>query len=724
MFKIVSKLAPLGSKRRIILKLLRNTLKNPRVYFNKLNKSNLKKLKNQLNSRDIEMLEAKINDFDEKVKNVKGIEIVVFEEKENYEKIIFDKVENPKVSIIIPVYNQWSYTYNCLKSIKENTEDITYEIIIADDISNDMTKDIKDYIENIKVIRNETNLGFLKNCNNAVKYASGEYIHFLNNDTNVQKDWLSSLVELIESNKKIGLVGSKLVYSDGTLQEAGGIIWNDGSGWNYGRMDDPEKSEYNYVREVDYISGASIMISKKLWEEIGGFDERYTPAYCEDSDLAFEVRKKGYKVMYQPFSCVVHFEGKSHGVDENSGIKHYQVLNKEKLMLKWEKEFKEQFPNAEDVFIARDRSKNKKTILVVDHYIPTFDKDAGSRTVYQYLKLFVELGYNVKFIGDNFYRDEKYIKYLQKIGIEVLYGNWYFKNWKKWILMNKRYIDICFLNRPHISEKYIDYLKENTNAKIIYYGHDLHFLREKREYELLKDEKILKSSEEIKKVELDIISKVDLSYYPSQLEINELKEINKNYNAKVLPPYMFEFKYEMKKFEGESRNNLLFVGGFNHKPNYDAMIWFLDEIFPKILDKNSKIKILIAGSNIPKEVLEKANENIVIKGFVTDEELDILYKECKIAVVPLRYGAGIKGKVVEAFYNGLPVITTDIGIEGIKNSENIVILANNSIEFVEKIIKFYDDNTYLENLSFNAQKYINENFTKEFAKKVIIEDFN
>jgi GT2 family glycosyltransferase len=120
-------------------------------------------------------------------------------------------------------------------------------------------------------VRNEKNLGFLKNCNHAASHARGKYIHFLNNDTEVKQGWLSSLVRLMESDGSIGLSGSKLVYPNGKLQEAGGIIWNDASGWNFGNRQNPEMPEFNYVKEVDYISGASMLVRKSLWEELGGF---------------------------------------------------------------------------------------------------------------------------------------------------------------------------------------------------------------------------------------------------------------------------------------------------------------------------------------------------------------------------------------------------------------------------------------------------------------------
>ena len=176
---------------------------------------------------------------------------------------------------------------------------------------------------------------------------------------------------------------------------------------------------------MDYISGAAIMIRRSLWEEIGGFDERYAPAYCEDSDLAFEVRKHGYRVVYQPKSVITHFEGVSNGTDvQGTGLKRYQVENTEKLKEKWKAELAKQSENTgnPDPFRARERSQGKKILLVVDHYVPTYDRDAGSRTTWQYIRMFLKQGYVVKFLGDNFAHEEPYTTELTQMGVEVLYG--------------------------------------------------------------------------------------------------------------------------------------------------------------------------------------------------------------------------------------------------------------------------------------------------------------
>ncbi len=638
-----------------------------------------------------------------------------------FDPIEFPVFEHPKVSIIIPVYNGWEMNYKCLRSILRNTHGVSYEVIIADDVSTDETADIKKIIKNITVVRNEKNLGFLKNCNNAAKYAKGDYIHFLNNDTQVTTGWLLSLTDLLNNHPDYGMVGSKLVYPDGRLQEAGGIIWQDASGWNFGHSQSPDAPEFNYVKEVDYISGASIMVRKKIWDALNGFDEYFSPAYCEDTDLAFQIRKQKMKVVYQPLSIVVHHEGFSHGTDAApkqglTGIKAYQKINNQKLKDKWKEELKEQFPNAEEVFWARDRSKGKKTILVVDHYVPTFDKDAGSRTTFQYLQLFVQMGMNVKFIGNNFARTEPYTTTLQQLGIEVFYGTHYALHWQNWVIENKKYFDFVLLNRPHIATKYIKFFRENTNATIFYYGHDLHFIRERNEFEITGDKKKLASSKEWKAIEYALFKESDVTLTPTLKEKQIVAEAFPQKQIEVMPAFFYE-KIAPAITNFDNRRDLLFIGGFGHPPNIDAVVWFIDAVLPEIRKSIPGIRFIVAGSNPPAKVLSYASDSVVIKGFVSDHELNMLYDRIKIAVIPLRFGAGLKGKTVEAMAKSIPIVSTSSGLEGLYDLGELIQPHDSPADLAKAIIDLYTNNKALEQQSAWLNNYANKHFTKEVAAR-------
>ena len=677
-----------------------------------INISNAKKLIHYCKTEDPERVLERIKIFLGRCESaeVQKLNLKYPKKRDVYPKMVLPVFDKIAVSIIVPAYNQWEFTYNCINQIIDNTSDVSYEVILADDVSSDETKDAEQYVANLRVSRNTENLGFVRNCNEAAKICRGQYILFLNNDTSVQSGWLMPLVELLEQDASIGMVGSKLVYGNGKLQEAGGIFWKDASAWNYGHCDKIGKPEYNYVKEVDYISGASIMIRKSLWEQIGGFDERYVPAYCEDSDLAFEVRNAGYKVVYQPKSVVVHFEGISNGKDLKKGVKKYQVVNAQKFYDKWKSVLeKEHFPNGEDVFWARDRSWNKKTVVVIDHYIPTFDKDAGSRTVYQYIKCLVRLGYNVKLIGDNFFRLEPYTTIFENMGVEVLVGSYYAKNWKKWFKANSKYIDFVFLNRPHISKKYIDFIKQNTTAKILYYVQDLHFLREYREYELTGNNEFKKESERWKKIEVDIMNKADVNFTISEDEKKIMNELVPGEKAAVMPVFAYS---GLKQDNNEmfEKKNILFVGGFNHRPNEDAVLWFVDKVWPKFKSKHPESEFIVAGSNPTKKIRDVSCPGVVVTGYISDAELENYYSSCKVCVIPLRYGAGVKGKTIEAMYNGIGIVSTSIGIEGLVDIEKYISPHNDEDSFLNEMEKMYMDNLYRENKVDMYRKYISENF--------------
>ncbi|WP_447962848.1 glycoside hydrolase family 99-like domain-containing protein [Nitrospira sp. Ecomares 2.1] len=218
----------------------------------------------------------------------------------------FTDVNQPLVSIVIPVYNHLEYTVCCLASILKHVPQCSFEVIVVDDGSQDETSNILSTIDNIRYCRNEDNVGFLRSCNTGASLARGQYLLFLNNDTQVLEGWLDELVNTFQEQSDVGLVGSKLLYPNGVLQEAGAIIKPDGSAELVGLNGDPDRPEYNVVREVDYCSGASVLIEAEVFKALGGFDDIYAPCYCEDSDLAFRVRKEGKRVFYQPRSVVIH----------------------------------------------------------------------------------------------------------------------------------------------------------------------------------------------------------------------------------------------------------------------------------------------------------------------------------------------------------------------------------------------------------------------------------
>lgn len=645
---------------------------------------------------------------------------------EPYDQLVLPEEPEPLVSIVLPVYNKWPYTYHCLRQILKNTTDVPYEVILADDVSTDETKDAARYVKNLVVSRNTENLGFLRNCNRAVKLARGRYVHFLNNDTNVQKGWLSSLVRLLEAQPDIGMAGSKLVYANGRLQEAGGILWRDGSAWNYGHIDDRDGAAARYVKDVDYISGASMMIRRTLWEKLGGFDERYAPAYCEDSDLAFMTRQAGFRVVYQPLSVVVHFEGISNGTHLSSGIKRYQPINQRKFFEKWQAVLaKEHFPNGQDVFWARDRSYGRKTIVVVDHYVPHYDCDAGGRTTFHYLNFFVQLGLHVIFVGDNYFCHQPYTMELEQLGIEVLAGDgWSFGRFRKWLDTYGRYVDFVYLNRPHIAIKYIDLVRERTQARIFYYGHDLHFIREQRQYEVEHKPELLKSIAHWKRIECDLVRKADVVHTPGAYEEQVLQAMFPGKPIHAIPIYLYERSALdcMERPVPDGRDSLIFVGGFNHQPNEDAVHWFMADIYPELLRLRPGLRLFIVGSHPTKAVQALASDLVTVTGYVSDEALAGYYQQARVAVVPLRYGAGIKGKIVESMYFGLPVVTTTIGAEGLPNVDSCIAVTDDPSVYVQRVWELLTKDTIWEQHSAREMAYVRENFTTDRAKEILLQD--
>lgn len=602
------------------------------------------------------------------------------------------KIEDiPDVSIIVPVYNQLPFTLACIDSLISHVSRFSFEILIGDDASHDQTAAALVLpIKGLVYVRNDENLGFVRNCNLAAKQARGRYVLFLNNDTQVLPGWLDELIGTLESDPEIGLAGSKLIYPDGSLQECGAIVWRDGTAWNYGRLANPGRPEYCYMRDVDYVSGASIALRRELWQELHGFDELFLPAYAEDADLAFRIRDKGLRTVVQPLSQVVHFEGVSSGTDPSSGAKAHQAENLNKLRQRWAEVLQSHRENGDAPELEKERTRLRR-ILFIDHCTPNTSEDAGSVVAFEIMKIFIADGYKVTFVPeDNFAHMGATTRDLQRIGIETIYHPAY-SRMSELLAQRDGGFDVVFLHRFGVAEKHMKSIRRKyPAAKVIFLNADIHFLRERREAELNGDSEAESKSEDTRRRELDVVANADVTLVHSDFELQLLKSELPN-ACIVLFPLIHEPIDVVPSLGG--RSGVCFVGGFRHPPNADGIGWFVRDCWPLVLMWNRSAELYIVGSHVTPEVEALADHpGVNVVGFV--EDLERFLGQRRITVAPLRYGAGAKGKIAASMAHGVPVVCTPLAAEGMRLADDKnVLIADDAQILAEHIVKLMEDDS-------------------------------
>lgn len=620
----------------------------------------------------------------------------------------------PRVSVIIPVHGKLSYTLACLRSIARHGANAPFEVIVVDDASPDATASVLSEIAGLLLLRNASNLGFIGSCNAGAAAARGSHLLFLNNDTQVTDGWLDRLLDCFEEESNCGLAGSRLIYPDGRLQEAGGIVFSNADGWNYGRFESPEDPKFLYRRDTDYVSGASLMIEAELFQRLNGFDARYSPAYYEDTDLAFGVRATGKRVIYQPESVVVHFEGISSGTDLRAGVKQYQLINKTKFAEKWKDALARQ-PAAGSSIESAIHHDGRPHILIVDALTPDASRDSGSLRMINIMRLLRELGWRVTFVADNYTASDREIVQLGRIGVHALCKPWS-PSLARWLAKERDSLQAVLLSRHYVAAPNLGLVRRVApRAKVIFDTVDLHFLRELRAARHTGNRAMLRRAQLSRRRELALIRACDVTLVVSPVEQALLSKEAPEANVELVSNVHEEFG---RRTEFAARRDLVFVGGFAHPPNVDAVQWLVDEIYPLIHGLRPEIGLHLIG-DIPAAARPNLTKpGIQIHGKV--EDLAPWMDGCRIAVAPLRYGAGVKGKVNMAMSYGLPVVATDIASEGmqLRDGENIL-LADDAATFASAVLRLYDDELLWRRLSDNGLDNIREHFSFSAARAAL-----
>jgi len=638
-----------------------------------------------------------------------------FEKIHKFLPLKFPVIDQPEVSIVVPVHNKFTVTYNCLSALLFAYNHASFEVILVDDGSSDETINILKLVEGIIYLRNETSLGFIRSCNRGASNARGKYIVMLNNDTEPTVRWLDELIFTFDQFTSVGLAGSKLLYPDGKLQEAGGIVWSSCNPWNYGRGANPNEPRFNYTRQADYLSGAAIMLLKSVWDEVGGFSEEYCPAYFEDTDLAFKVRAAGYKTVYAPLSVVYHFEGISSGTDVTSGTKRYQEINRPKFKQKWIHSCRFNGEEGKNVDLNKDRGISLRA-LVIDYQTPRPDIDAGSYAAVQEMRLLQSLGFKVTFVPENFAYLGQYTESLQRLGIEILYAPFAY-SMQDFLEKRGNEFDVVYITRYYVAKNHLNLVRQYApQAKVLFCNADLHFLRELREAIEHNNKDMLERACIIREEELSIMREVDVTLSYNPIEHAVVISHNLNSTKIVTCPWVVDVVDNTPDFT--KRSDIAFLGGFGHPPNQVAVLFFINQVMPILRHQIPDAKFRIYGSNISEELKKLQAIDVIIEGYI--ENVADVYDSCRVFVAPLLTGAGIKGKVIDALAHGTPSVLTPIAAEGTPLRHELeVLIAETAQEWADAVTRLYTDQLLWEKVSLAARDFAREHYSFENGRKLM-----
>ena len=601
----------------------------------------------------------------------------------------FPTLDHPALTVVLVFYNQAQLSLLCLRSLLEFA-DVSFRLIIVDNNSSDETPKLLEHIENTQIIRNQENFGFVRAVNQAAEQVKTEYLLLLNNDAVIEEATLSTAINTLKSDSSVGAVGAKIKLLDGSLQEAGSIIWNDGACLGYGRGQDPMQPEFMFQRDVDYCSGAFLLFRCDEFHKLGAFDEAFAPAYYEESDFCIRLQKQGKRIIYNPRVNITHYEFASTGGMEEASklqLKHQQILcdkHPEYLSNKLAND-------GTNTITARINNKHPN-ILVIDDCVPHPSLGSGYPRSAHILNSLCELNLNVSFYPLQFPVDDWGAVYSTLDStIEVLLDRGR-AGLIPLLEKRKNFYQYIMVSRLHNMEIFNNIVDQDPalleGSKVFYDAEAIFALRDIMKMELLGQAISEDEKQKLIAKELDQARNAEKVISVSRMEADLYKHAS--YNNTVVLGHALQAEPGNKGFD--ERSGILFVGALRDEgsPNVDSLLWFVINVLPIIEQEIPDIELYVVGDCSAPSLKTIECGNVQFLGRL--DSITSTYNDRRLLIAPTRFAAGIPHKVHEAASRGMPSVTTGLLAKqlGWKHGKQLLV-GDGAPKFAKQCIRLYRD---------------------------------
>jgi GT2 family glycosyltransferase/SAM-dependent methyltransferase len=568
-------------------------------------------------------------------------------------------VEAPRVSIVIVLHNQAELTFKCLVSLVDAI-DAPCEVLLVDNASSDRTGELLARVHGARLLPQSENLHFLRAANLGAAHARGEHLLFLNNDAQLRPGSIPAALALLDNRASIGAVGGKVVLLDGSLQEAGSIIWNDGSCVGHGRGQDPDDAEFQFRREVDFCSGAFLLTRRSLFEALGGFDPAYVPAYYEETDFCMRIHQAGYTVVYEPQVEILHYEFGSSDTEQTAVAlmeahrdvfvaRHARVLANDHR------------PHGTRPIEARQRPATQPRVLLIDDRIPIPSLGSGFPRARQLVHCLHEAGAFVSHYPlacPDVDLDEAYAVLPREVEIVTGRG---ITGLAEFLRERADYYDAVVVSRPHNMDRFLCACRAApaflASTSLVYDAEAIFATREALRAQVQGDAALASDNAAELARELQLAEAARFVFAVSEAEAARFRQAGCQ-DVRVLGNGIAAQPTPQGHSE---RRDLLFVGRLAEEasPNADSVRWFVHEVMPRLDQLIGEGYVLhLVGSHC--ESLQQAlgGPRVVFHGRV--EDIRHFYEQARVFIAPTRFAAGIPLKVQEAAAHGVPVVASEL----------------------------------------------------------------